>query len=36
MLATAVDRGLQVILILLTCDPASHELFADQVVALGG
>ena len=33
MLATAVERGLQVIL--LTCDPASYGSFADQVVELG-
>jgi DNA repair exonuclease SbcCD ATPase subunit len=32
MLATAVDRGLQVIL--LTCDPAAYGGFADQVVEL--
>ena len=33
MLGTAVDRGLQVIL--LTCDPAAYGTFADQVVELG-
>jgi uncharacterized protein YhaN len=33
MLSTAVERGLQVIL--LTCDPASYGTFADQVVQLG-
>ena len=33
MLNTAVERGLQVIL--LTCDPAAYGAFADQVVALG-
>ena len=33
MLAAAVDRGLQVIL--LTCDPAAYGSFADQVIALG-
>lgn len=32
MLATAVDRGLQVIL--LTCDPAAYGSFADHVVEL--
>ncbi|MEB3332749.1 MAG: AAA family ATPase [Synechococcaceae cyanobacterium] len=32
MLGTAVDRGLQVIL--LTCDPAAYGAFADQVVEL--
>ncbi|MEB3333019.1 MAG: hypothetical protein VKI83_11075 [Synechococcaceae cyanobacterium] len=34
MLNTAVERGLQVIL--LTCDPEAYGGFADQVVALGG
>ena len=33
MLGTAVDRGLQVIL--LTCDPSAYGSFADQVVNLG-
>jgi DNA repair exonuclease SbcCD ATPase subunit len=33
MLGTAVERGLQVIL--LTCDPASYGTVADQVVELG-
>lgn len=33
MLGTAVDRGLQVIL--LTCDPAAYGSFAEQVVELG-
>lgn len=33
MLGSAVDRGLQVIL--LTCDPAAYGSFADQVVELG-
>ena len=33
MLSTAVDRGLQVIL--LTCDPAAYGSFAEQVVELG-
>lgn len=33
MLGTAVDRGLQVIL--LTCDPANYGSLADQVVELG-
>ena len=33
MLGTAVERGLQVIL--LTCDPAAYGSFADQVVELG-
>lgn len=33
MLGTAVERGLQVIL--LTCDPASYGSFADEVVDLG-
>lgn len=33
MLGTAVDRGLQVIL--LTCDPAAYGSFADQQVELG-
>jgi len=32
MLAAAVERGLQVIL--LTCDPAAYGSFADQVVEL--
>lgn len=34
MLSTAVDRGLQVIL--LTCDPAAYGSFADTVVELNG
>ena len=34
MLTTAVDRGLQVIL--LTCDPSAYGAFADQVVTLAG
>jgi len=34
MLAAAVERGLQVIL--LTCDPAAYGSFAGQVVELGG
>ena len=34
MLGTAVERGLQVIL--LTCDPAAYGSFADAVVELGG
>jgi uncharacterized protein YhaN len=33
MLGTAVERGLQVIL--LTCDPAAYGTFAEQVVNLG-
>ena len=33
MLGTAVERGLQVIL--LTCDPAAYGAFADEVVELG-
>jgi len=33
MLGTAVERGLQVIL--LTCDPAAYGSFADQVLELG-
>jgi len=33
MLGSAVDRGLQVIL--LTCDPAAYGSFADQVVEMG-
>lgn len=33
MLGTAVERGLQVVLI--TCDPAAYESFADAVVELG-
>ena len=33
MLGTAVDRGLQVIL--LTCDPGAYGSFADQVVEFG-
>jgi len=33
MLSTAVERGLQVIL--LTCDPAAYGSFADEVVELG-
>lgn len=33
MLGTAVERGLQVIL--LTCDPAAYGSFADEVVELG-
>jgi len=33
MLATAVERGLQVIL--LTCDPGAYGSFADSVVSLG-
>jgi hypothetical protein len=33
MLGTAVDRGLQVIL--LTCDPTAYGAFADAVVELG-
>lgn len=34
MLGTAVERGLQVIL--LTCDPTAYGSFADAVVELGG
>ena len=34
MLSTAVERGLQVIL--LTCDPTAYGGFADQLVELGG
>jgi uncharacterized protein YhaN len=34
MLGTAVERGLQVIL--LTCDPNAYGSFADQVVELAG
>jgi len=33
MLGTAVDRGLQVIL--LTCDPEGYGNFADQAIQLG-
>jgi len=33
MLGTAVDRGLQVIL--LTCDPRAYEGFTDQEIRLG-
>ena len=32
MLKSAVDRGLQVIL--LTCDPVMYESFADQIIKL--
>jgi precorrin-4 methylase len=34
MLGTAVERGLQVIL--LTCDPAAYGSWAEQVVELAG
>ena len=33
MLGTAVERGLQVIL--LTCDPGAYGVFADQAIHLG-
>ena len=33
MLQSAVDKGLQVIL--LTCDPKSYEKFADKFISLG-